>query len=240
MRFEASEVDGARQAVRAVMAPTPQYVWPLLRERLGVQVWVKHENHGPTGAFKLRGGVTYFDGLARREPAVRGVVSATRGNHGQSVALAARRHGLAVTIVVPHGNSVEKNAAMRALGATLVEHGDDFQAAREFAIELAARQELHMVPSFHRDLIKGVMTCWLEFFESFPAGEEPDVLFVPIGLGSGFCGAAAARAHTGARTRLVGVVSAHATTYLDSFRAGRVVAAPVTTEIADGMACRIA
>jgi threonine dehydratase len=144
------------------------------------------------------------------------------------------------TIVVPHGNSVEKNAAMRALGVDLIEHGDDFQAAKEFAVCMAEERRLHMVPSFHRDLLKGVMTYWLEFFQSFAKGEEPDVVFVPIGQGSGFCAAAAARAHTGARSALIGVVSAHATTFLDSFRARRVVEAPVTTQLADGMACRVA
>jgi threonine dehydratase len=240
LMFPADEIDAARQTVYAVMPPTPQYAWPLLRERLGMTVWVKHENHTPAGAFKVRGGLTYFAGLAQDGRAKGGVITATRGNHGQSVGLAARKYGLPATIVVPHGNSVEKNAAMRALGVTLVEHGDDFQAAREFAIEQAAQRELHMVPSFHRDLIKGVMTYWLEFFESFGRGQEPDVVFVPIGQGSGFCAAAAARAHTGARSALVGVVSAHATTYLDSFRARRIVEAPVTTKLADGMACRIA
>ncbi len=168
------------------------------------------------------------------------MISATRGNHGQSVALAARRAGLDATIVVPHGNSVEKNAAMRALGATLVVHGDDFQAAREHATALAAQQGLQMVPSFHRDLVRGVMTYWVEFFESFSPGKAPDVVYVPIGLGSGFSAAAAARAHTGVSSALVGVVSTHATSYLDSFRAGRVIAAPVTTVLADGMACRVA
>jgi threonine dehydratase len=176
----------------------------------------------------------------RRSPDVRGVISATRGNHGQSVGWAARRFGLQAAIVVPHGNSVEKNAAMRALGVTLLEHGEDFQAAREYATAVAAQRDLHMVPSFHRDLVLGVMTYWLEFFESFAPGEEPAVVYVPIGQGSGFCAAAAARAHSGRRSRLVGVVSAHATTYLDSFRAGRVVEAPVRTQLADGMACRIA
>jgi threonine dehydratase len=141
---------------------------------------------------------------------------------------------------VPHGNSIEKNAAMRALGVLLIEHGDDFQAAREYAIALGREQDLHMVPSFHRDLIRGVMTYWIEFFQSFARGEEPDVVFVPIGQGSGFCAAAAARKYTGARSALVGVVSAHATTYLDSFRARHVVEAPVTTRLADGMACRLA
>jgi threonine dehydratase len=240
LAFTRDEVDDARAIVRATVPPTPQYAWPLLRERLGFTVWVKHENHTPAGAFKLRGGLTYFDTLVRRSPGLGGVVAATRGNHGQSVGWAAARYGLPATIVVPHGNSLEKNAAMRALGVTLVEHGDDFQAAREHAIELAAAGGLHMVPSYHRELVRGVMTCWLEFFESFAPGEEPQVLYIPIGLGSGFCAAAAARAFTGARTRLVGVVSAHATTYLDSFRAGRVVEAPVATELADGMACRIA
>jgi threonine dehydratase len=240
MNFESDEIDAARRTVYAVMPPTPQYAWPLLRERLGMTVWVKHENHTPAGAFKVRGGLTYFAGLAQSGRAKGGVITATRGNHGQSVGLAARKYGLPATIVVPHGNSVEKNAAMRALGVTLVEHGEDFQSSREYAMEQAAQRELHMVPSFHRDLIKGVMTYWLEFFESFGRGEEPDVVFVPIGQGSGFCAAAAARAHTGARSALVGVVSAHATTYLESFRARRIVEAPVTTRLADGMACRIA
>ena len=203
MHFEREEVEAARQTVHAVMPPTPQYAWPLLRERLGMTVWVKHENHTPVGAFKVRGGLTYFATLAREQPALRGVITATRGNHGQSVALAARRHGLAATIVVPHANSLEKNAAMRALGATLIEHGDDFQAAREHAMTLAVSEKLHMVPSIHRDLVVGVMSYWVEFFESFPRGEEPEVVFVPIGLGSGFCAAAAARrrAPTPARGR---------------------------------------
>jgi len=240
MDFSREEVDAARKAVYAVMPPTPQYAWPLLQARFGGRVWVKHENHTPAGAFKVRGGLTYFADLAREQPGLRGVISATRGNHGQSVGLAARRHGMQATIVVPRGNSVEKNAAMRALGVELIEHGEDFQAAREHAMALAARQRLHMIPSYHRGLIKGVMTYWLQFFESFPPGEAPEVVYVPIGQGSGFCAAAAARAHTGARCALVGVVSAHATTYLDSFRAGRVVEAPVSTELADGMACRVA
>jgi threonine dehydratase len=240
MIFQSDEVAAACRTVYAAMPPTPQYQWPLLRERLGMKVWVKHENHTPTGAFKVRGGLTYFSGLAGAAGGARGVIAATRGNHGQSVGFAARKYGLAATVVVPHGNSVEKNAAMRALGVTLIEHGEDFQAAREHAIELAQRQDLHMVPSFHRDLVKGVMTYWLEFFESFARDEEPEVIFVPIGLGSGFCAAAAARAHTGVKSALIGVVSAHATSYLDSFRAGRVVAAPVSAQLADGMACRIA
>lgn len=240
MSYTREEVQHARAVVARTVPPTPQYAWPLLRERLGFTVWVKHENHTPAGAFKVRGGATYFEQLARREPAVRGVISATRGNHGQSVGWGARRHGLQATIVVPRGNSTEKNAAMRALGVTLVEHGDDFQAAREHAQALAQAEGLHMIPSFHRDLVLGVMTYWVEFFESFAPGEAPAVVYVPVGQGSGFCAAAAARAYTGARSRLVGVVSAHATTYLDSFRAGRVLEAPVTTQLADGMACRVA
>ena len=240
MIFPSDEVAAARRTVYSVLVPTPQYPWPLLRERLGMNLWVKHENHTQAGAFKVRGGLTYFSALAERGSGARGVIAATRGNHGQSVGFAARKYGMEATIVVPHGNSVEKNAAMRALGARLIEHGDDFQEAREHANALARRQELHMVPSFHRDLIKGVMTYWLEFFESFAAGEEPDVVFIPIGMGSGFCAAAAARAHTGVRSALIGVVSAHATSYRDSFRARQVLAAPVSTELADGMACRVA
>jgi threonine dehydratase len=237
MRFTREEIAAARRTVYAAMPPTPQYAWPLLAGRLGCTVWAKHENHTPAGAFKLRGGLTYFETLAREEPEVRHVISATRGNHGQSVGFAARRHGLTATIVVPHGNSVEKNAAMRALGVTLVEHGDEFQTASEHAAQLAERDGLHRVPSFHRELVRGVATAYVEFFEAL-ADAPPEVLFVPIGLGSGFAAAAAARAHCGVRTRLVGVVSAHATAYLDSFRAGRVREAPVSTRLADGMACR--
>lgn len=237
--FEALQMIDAMRIVREAMPPTPQQRWPLLDRRVGAQVWVKHENHTPVGAFKLRGGLVYFDGLRRREPEVRGVISATRGNHGQSVGYAAQRHGLQATIVVPHGNSVEKNAAMRALGVELIEHGEDFQAAREHAGRLAREHGLHMVPSFHDDLVRGVATCWVEFFESFAPGYAPEVVFVPIGQGSGICACAAARAHVGASTRIIGVVSAHATAYQQSFRTGRAVEAPVTTQLADGMACRV-
>ncbi|WP_213958548.1 MULTISPECIES: threonine dehydratase [unclassified Variovorax] len=239
MNFTREEIEAAQATVHAAMPPTPQYVWPLLGQRLGCTLWAKHENHTPVGAFKIRGGLCYLESLAREQPGVRHVISATRGNHGQSIGFAARRHGLAATIVVPHGNSVEKNAAMRALGVTLVEHGDDFQAASEHAALLAERDGLHRVPSFARELVRGVATCWVEFFEAVKrAGDVPDVLFVPIGLGSGFAAAAAARAHCKVSTRLIGVVSAHATAYRDSFLAGHAVDAPVTTLLADGMACR--
>jgi threonine dehydratase len=240
MRFTREQIEAARRTVYAAMPPTPQYAWPLLAQRLGCTVWVKHENHTPAGAFKLRGGLTYFETLARDQPVVRHVISATRGNHGQSVGFAARRHGLAATIVVPHGNSAEKNAAMRALGVTLIEHGDEFQAANEHAGQLAEAQGLHRVPSFHPDLVRGVASAYVEFFEALAATPDgpPEVLFVPIGLGSGFAAAAAARAHCGVSTRLVGVVSAHATAYLDSFRAGHALESPVSTRLADGMACR--
>ena len=230
---------GALELVRTAMPPTPQQRWPLLDARCGAQVWVKHENHTPVGAFKVRGGLVYIDALRRREPGARSVMSATRGNHGQSIAFAAARHGLSATIVVPHGNSVEKNAAMRALGAELIEHGEDFQAAREHAMALAAERGAHMVPSFHVDLVRGVASYWMEFFGHFASGEAPDVVFVPIGLGSGICACAAARAACGVRTRIVGVVSAHALAYRLSFEAGRAIEAPVSTQIADGMACRV-
>ncbi len=231
----ATEFDAVQSTVYAAMPATPQYAWPLLAEALGAEVWVKHENHTPLGAFKVRGGVVYMKALREREPQARGVISATRGNHGQSMAFAARRHGLSATIVVPRDNSVEKNAAMRALGAELIEHGDDFQASREHAAALATQRDLHFVPSFHRDLVLGVATYWVEFFRAV----QPDVVFVPIGQGSGISACAMARSISGVPTRIVGVVSAHATAYLDSFRAGRVIEAPATTQLADGMACRV-
>ncbi len=220
--FEHTQLTEAMRIVREAVPPTPQQRWPLLDRRVGAQVWVKHENHTAVGAFKLRGGLVYFDALRRREPTLRGVISATRGNHGQSVGYAAQRHGLQATIVVPHGNSVEKN-----------------QEAREHAGALARQHGLHMVPSFHEDLVRGVATYWIEFFESFAPGYAPEAVFVPIGQGSGVCACAAARAHVGATTRIIGVVSAHATAYQQSFHAGRAIEAPVTTLLADGMACRV-
>ncbi len=205
--YSRESLHAAMRVVREAMPPTPQQRWPLLEQRLGATVWVKHENHTPVGAFKLRGGLVYFDGLRRREPGCCGVISATRGNHGQSVGFAARRHEMAATIVVPHGNSVEKNAAMRALGVELIEHGEDFQAAREHALHLSAERGLHMVPSFHPDLVRGVATGWVEFFEAIAEPDAPAVVFVPIGQGSCICACAAARAHTGAKARIIGVVS---------------------------------
>lgn len=237
--FDRADIDAALAIVRALLPPTTQQRWPLLDAQVGAQVWVKHENHTPVGAFKVRGGLVYFDALRRREPGLRGVISATRGNHGQSVAFAARRYGFAATIVVPHGNSVEKNAAMRALGAELIEHGDDFQAAREHAARLAAERSLHHVPSYHDDLVRGVASYWIEFFGAIPAEQVPEVVFVPIGLGSGISACAAARAHLGVSTRIIGVVSTHATAYQQSFRAGHPIESPATTQLADGVACRV-
>ena len=231
----AEDLTSARAIVYRHMTATPTHRWPLLDARLGASAWVKHENHTPLGAFKVRGGAVYLHELLLREPTVKGVIAATRGNHGQSVARAAAHHGVTCTIVAPHGNSIEKNAAMRALGARLIEHGSDFQAAREHATQISTEQGLHMVPSFHRDLVRGVASYWLEFFEQV----QPDVVFVPVGMGSGICACVCARAHVGADTRIVGVVSAHATAYLDSYRAGRVVEAEVTTQLADGLACRV-
>jgi threonine dehydratase len=233
--FSTEEIKAAQACVYATLKPTPQFEWPLLSAALGTTVWVKHENHQPVGAFKVRGGLTYFDALLRHEPKVQGVISATRGNHGQSIGFAARKYGVKATIVVPHGNSVEKNAAMRALGVELIEHGSEFQESREFAAQLAQERGLHFVPSFHRDLLRGVATYWVEFFEAV----QPDIAYVPIGQGSGFCAAAAARAYTGVKTKLVGVVSKHATAYMDSFKAKRKLESPVTTVVADGMACRV-
>jgi threonine dehydratase len=230
----------AARTVHAVLPPTPQYRWPLLeagfaaRPGDGTVVWVKHENHTPVGAFKVRGGLVYLDRLMQAGDRPPGLVSATRGNHGQSIALAAARHGVPVAIVVPHGNSREKNAAMRALGAELVEAGDDFQAARGHAQALAADRGWRMVPSFHTDLVAGVASYALELFDAAPGLHT---VYVPIGLGSGACGLVATRDALGLATRIVGVVSSAAPAYALSIAAGRPIAHPTTTQLADGMAC---
>ncbi len=229
------DIEAAARIVYSDMAATPQHCWPLLCERLGTEVWVKHENHTPVGAFKIRGGLVYFAHLAQSGELPGGVISATRGNHGQSVGFAARRYGILATIVVPHDNSMEKNAAMRALGVDLIEHGDDFQSAREYAKLLASERSLHMVPSLHPLLIAGVATYSLELLKAVP---DIDVVYVPIGLGSGVCGMIAARDALGLRTEVVGVVSAHAPAYAESFNARRMIECPVSTRLADGMACR--
>lgn len=230
-----AELEAAARIVHAVMPPTPQYRWPLLCEALGSEVWLKHENHTPVGAFKVRGGLVYFDHLARSGEAHRGVVSATRGNHGQSVGFAAKRHGIQASIVVPFGNSREKNAAMRALGVELIEYGEDFQAAREQAEVIAADRQLHMLPSFHPLLVAGVASYWLELFG---AVADLDTVYVPIGQGSGICAAIAARDALKLKTEVVGVVSSGAPAYALSFAQGRAIEHAVSTQLADGMACR--
>ena len=236
MYIRLEEAREAHEAVLRTLRPTAAIAWPLLAARLGAEVVVKHENHLPTGAFKVRGGLTYVEALKRRAPDTRGIVSATRGNHGQSLAFAGKRAGVPVTIVVPHGNSREKNAAMRALGADLVMHGPDFQAAREEAERQAAARGLHMVPSFHRDLVLGVSTYALELLSEHP---DLDVLYVPIGLGSGICGSIAARDALGLKTRIVGVQSSQAPAYALSFEAGRPIATASADTFADGMATRV-
>jgi threonine dehydratase len=228
-------IEATAEFLRAWVPPTPQYVWPQIARAFGAEVWLKHENHTPIGAFKARSAAAYFQKLVRREPGCRGVITATRGNHGQAVGLAARQFGLPSTVYVPHGNSREKNDAMRALGVRLVEHGADFQEAREEAGRVAERDGLHMVPAFHPDIVLGVSTYWAELFRAAPG---LDVVFVPIGQGSGACAAAAARNVYSPRTRIVGVVSAHAPCFARSFREKRVVEAPATTLLGDGMACR--
>jgi threonine dehydratase len=222
--------------VLGALRPTPALSWPLLDERVGAEVVVKHENHLPTGAFKVRGGLTYVDALIKREPKTRGLISATRGNHGQSLAFAGRRAGLEVTILAPLGNSREKNAAMRALGAELIEFGRDFQAAREEAMRLAGSRGLHPVPSFHRDLALGVSTYALELLSERP---DLDVLYVPIGQGSGICGCISARDALNLKTEIVGVQSTEAPAYALSFAAGHLVPTNSADTLADGMATRV-
>ena len=233
--FSLEEMRAAHDLVRKALTPTPAICWPLIAARLGTEVWVKHENHQPTGAFKVRGGLTYVAALARREPRLKGLISATRGNHGASLAFAGARSGLSVAIVVPRGNSREKNAAMRALGAELIEFGGDFQEAREEAARLAEARSLHMVPSFHRDLARGVSTYALELMSEHA---DLDVLYVPIGQGSGICGCIAARDALGLKTEIVGVQSGGAPAYALSFAAGHVVRTMSAETFADGMATR--
>lgn len=218
------------------MEPTVQYAWPLLSEALGCEVWVKHENHTPIGAFKVRGGFTFIDWLKQAHPEVSGIITATRGNHGQSQALAASKGGLSSTIFVPFGNSVEKNSAMRAFGAEVVEFGQDFDEARLEALRLSEENGLHVVPAFHRELVRGVGTYALEFFQGAKA---LDVVYVPIGCGSGVCGVIQARDALGLATKVVGVVSTEADAVKQSFEQGRMIETESADTFADGMAVRV-
>jgi threonine dehydratase len=234
--FSLAELESALPRVRACVPPTPQYAWPLLRARTGVDVIVKHENHTPIGAFKVRGGLNYVGNAVRERPQRRGMITATRGNHGQSLAFAAARAGIAASIVVPHGNSIEKNAAMRAFGAELIEHGRDFDEAKAHASALATERDLEFVPSFHRDLVIGVATY---AYELFTAVDDLDIVYVPIGLGSGICGIIGARDLLCPNVRVVGVVAKAANSYRLSLEVGHVVATNSALTFADGMAVRI-
>ncbi len=234
--YPRAELEEAAALVHRHMAPTPQYAWPTLSVRLGCEVWVKHENHGPTGAFKVRGGITYIDWLRRTHPSCSGIVTATRGNHGQSQARAATSAGLRAIVYVPHGNSAEKNAAMRAFGAELVVFGEDFDSARAEAMRVADSEGLHIVPPFHLELVRGVATYALEFFTAAP---DLDTVYVPIGCGSGICGVIAARDALGLATKIVGVVSEHAQTAKLSAEAGQLVETDSAATFADGMAVRV-
>jgi threonine dehydratase len=233
--FTLPELETAHRLILDRFPPTAQYNWPLLSQRAGCEVWVKHENHSPAGAFKLRGGLVYAERLKRERPQVPGIVSATRGNHGQSLAYAGQCFGVPVTVVVPHGNSVEKNAAMAGLGARVVEYGTDFEEAREEAARLAQAEGLEFAPSFAPDLVKGVATYALELFRSTP---PLDAVYVPIGLGSGICGTIITRDLLGLRTEVIGVQAAGADCYARSFAAGRLVALNRAETLADGIAVR--
>ncbi len=229
------ELESAAQLLRQFVPPTPQYAWPKLQQRTGCEVWVKHENHTPTGAFKVRGGLIYLKRLLREHPDVRGVVSATRGNHGQSIAFAAARNGVQATIFVPAGNSPDQNSAMRAFGATVVEFGVDFDEAKHEAHRVAAQRALHFVPSFHRDLVVGVATYALEFLR---AVSDLDTVYVGVGMGSGICGLIAVRDLLGLKTQIVGVSAANAPASARSYAAGRPVTTATARTFADGIATR--
>jgi len=230
------DLERAADLVHAAMPPTPQFSWPLLSRRAGCEVWVKHENHTATGAFKIRGGIVLLDALKRAQPDLRGVISATRGNHGQSIAWSGRRHGLRTVIVVPEGNSRDKNAAMRAWGAELIEHGRDFDEAKEHAARLAQAQGLESIGPFHPELVAGVGSYAQELFSAV-AGL--DRVYVPIGCGSGICGLIAWRDALGLATKIVGVVAERADCYALSFEAGAPVETPSADTFADGMAVRV-
>jgi threonine dehydratase len=230
-----AQIREAQDLLYRYMPPTPQYSWPLINERLGGEVWIKHENHTPVGAFKLRGALIYMHWLRETQPALKGVVAATRGNHGQGVAMAARLHGIACAIVVPRGNSVEKNRAMKAQGAELIEHGQDFQESLEFARGLADQRGFVMVDSFHERLVMGTATYAMEFFQAAP---KLDTVYVPVGLGSSICGVSAARNELRLSTEIIGVVASESPSYARSFAEHRVVESPARTAIADGLACR--
>lgn len=233
--FSLEDLDQAADLIHRFMPPTPQFNWPLLSQRTGADVWVKHENHTPIGAFKVRGGINYMHRLKDEQPCVSGVISATRGNHGQSIGFAANAVGMAAKILVPYGNNPEKNAAMRALGVDLIEHGDDFQAAAEHAATLAASEGFHMIRSFHPWLVQGVASYGLELFR---AVANLDAVFVAVGMGSGICSLITARNALGLKTRIYGVIAKNAPAYALSFREGRVVNTETADTIADGVACR--
>lgn len=230
-------LEEAASLVYRHLAPTPQYRWPLLDQRVGAAVWVKHENYNPTGAFKVRGGLVYLHDLCREGRKPDGVISATRGNHGQSIGFAAQKYGVRAAVVVPYGNSAEKNAAMRALGVELIELGRDFQESHEIANEISAERGWHRFPSFHPLLVRGVATYALELLRGV---KDLDTVYVPVGMGSGACGMIAARDALGVPTRIVAVVSDQAPAFALSFQQGRPVSHEATTRIADGMACRTA
>jgi threonine dehydratase len=233
--FTLDELAAAAATVRSYVPPTPAYAWPLLAARVGATVVVKHENHTPTGSFKARGGLVYVDALCRADRGLKGLVTATRGNHGQSVALAAARNGVPVVIVVPEGNSREKNAAMQAFGGELLTGGKDFDDSRVVAAQIQTERGYHYVPSFHRDLVKGVATYALELFKSCA---DLDVVYVPIGMGSGICGLITVRDLLGLKTEIVGVVAENAPAFALSFAAGRPVPTNSAQTFADGVACR--
>jgi threonine dehydratase len=233
--FTRDELERTHAFVRQFVEPTPTHAWPLLKQRTGVNVFVKHENHTPAGAFKVRGGIVYLEGLKARGALPRGVVSATRGNHGQSIAFAARHFGIPAVIVVPEGNSLEKNAAMKAFGAELIIAGRDFDESRGVAASVAETRGYHFVPSFHPDLVKGVATYALELFTRAP---DLAAVYVPIGLGSGIVGLITVRDLLGLKTEIVGVVSENADAHALSFEAGHIVRTNSARTFADGMATR--
>jgi threonine dehydratase len=233
--FSLDELRDATTIVRSFVPPTPAYAWPLLRQRTGIELVVKHENHTPTGAFKARGGLVYVDALRRAGRMPKGLVTATRGNHGQSIAAAAANNGIPCVVVVPRGNSAEKNAAMAGFGAEVIISGADYDESRTVAARIQRERDYHLVPSFHPAIVKGVATYAHELLLAFP---DLAVVYVPVGMGSGICGLITVRDLLGLKTEIVGVVAASAPAFALSFEAGRPIATESAATFADGMACR--
>jgi len=231
--FNLDELHQAKELIHTVMPATPAYNWPQINSNTGCNVWVKHENHTPTTAFKVRGGIYLLDKLSRSKNKPPGIISATRGNHGQSLSFSGASKGIPVVIVAPECNSADQNRAIKSFGAKLILHGVDFEASRQYSHKLQEENGYFHVPPFCRDLVIGVATYALEFMS---AVKDLDTIYVPVGMGSGICGLIKTRDLLGLKTKIVGVVAEGAPTFYQSFQAGHIIPTSEANTIADGVA----